>query len=65
MPEREPSAWDVVRPLRQWARENSAHAQWIAEGAPRLTDLEHLERFGVKYVKPKGKSTTKGERHGR
>jgi len=48
----EVTAWDAVRPLRQWARENPEHARWIAEGAPRLTDLEYLERFGAPYQKP-------------
>jgi hypothetical protein len=40
---------DAERALRRWQAENPAHAQWILNGYPTLTDDEHVARFGVAY----------------
>jgi len=55
MNERPGQAWEAVRALREWARREPAHAKWIADGAPRLTDLEYLERFGAPHAKQRRK----------
>ena len=42
---------DAIRACRSWAETNPAHAQWIADGYPTLSEAEHLERFGEPYKK--------------
>lgn len=37
------------RSLEQFAQDHPAHAQWIKDGYPTLTDAEHVERFGKPY----------------
>jgi hypothetical protein len=46
---------DCDRALARWQAENPAHAQWILDGYPTLTDDEHVARFGVKYERSKRK----------
>lgn len=41
-----PEALDA---LARFRRAHPAHAAWIAEGAPTLTDDEHVRRFGEPY----------------
>jgi hypothetical protein len=40
---------DAERALQRWQAENPAHARWILDGYPTLTDDEHVSRFGVPY----------------
>ncbi len=48
--EPDPGAVDAaLRAIRVWRRLEPAHAQWVADGAPALTEAEHLERFGGAY----------------
>jgi len=39
----------ALRELARWRDRNDAHARWIADGYPTLTEREHLERFGEPY----------------
>jgi hypothetical protein len=41
---------NALRAMATWRRENPAHAQWIADGYPTMTEAEHVERFGEPYV---------------
>jgi len=45
------SGAEAVKALRAWQQRNPAHYDWVADGAPRLTAEQHLERFGVPYKK--------------
>lgn len=40
---------EALAALRAFRRNEPAHAAWITDGAPRLTDADHLERFGEPY----------------
>lgn len=40
---------NALRALAQFRRTDPARAQWIEDGAPTLTDAEHVERFGEPY----------------
>lgn len=40
---------DARRALAQLRRDEPALVAWIAAGAPRLTEQEHVERFGEPY----------------
>jgi hypothetical protein len=44
---------DAERALRRWQAEAPAHAQWILDGYPTLTDADHVARFGEPYTGPK------------
>jgi hypothetical protein len=37
--------------MRSWVAQNQAHAKWVTDGYPTLTEAEHLERFGEPYTK--------------
>lgn len=41
----------AVYALAKWRASDPRHAAWIIDGAPPLTEREHVERFGVAYVK--------------
>ena len=40
---------NALRAMARWKAENPAHAQWIADGYPSLTEAEHVARFGEPY----------------
>lgn len=40
---------DALAALERFRREQPALAAWIGEGAPTLTDEEHVRRFGEPY----------------
>ena len=40
---------EALTALERFRRASPAHAAWIAEGAPALTDDEHVRRFGEPY----------------
>lgn len=44
------------RALAAFHRDDPALASWVSEGAPRLTEAEHLYRFGEPYVSHKRKA---------
>lgn len=44
------AADDADKAIRRWAAENPAHAKWITDGYPTLTDDEHVVRFGESYA---------------
>jgi hypothetical protein len=44
---------DCDRALARWQAEEPAHARWILDGCPTLTDAEHVARFGVPYTATK------------
>jgi hypothetical protein len=35
--------------MRAWVRSDLAHAKWIEDGYPTLTEAEHVARFGEEY----------------
>ena len=39
----------AVDAMRRWAAANAAHAQWIRDGYPTLTEAQHLAIFGEPY----------------
>ena len=41
---------NALRALAAFRRDAPAHAAWIEEGHPTLTDADHLARFGEPYV---------------
>jgi hypothetical protein len=51
--------------LERFRRFEPAHAEWIADGAPNLSEAEHFARFGVPYRSHRSRKTTKGESGGR
>jgi hypothetical protein len=44
---------DAIRALASFRRDDPAHAQWILDGFPTLSEAEHLRRFGEPYNKPR------------
>lgn len=51
-----PGAGEVAaKACRAWTAANPAHAQWIIDGHPTLTEPEHQARFGEKYRKQTSK----------
>ena len=41
---------EALQVLANFRRHFPAHAQWVEEGAPRLSHEDHLRRFGVPYT---------------
>lgn len=49
---------ELLRSLAALRRSDPALVRWIEDGAPNLTDAEHVRRFGHPY------STSRGRRRG-
>ncbi len=50
----EPNALpNALHALETFARQHPEHARWITDGAPPLTDDEHVARFGEPYKRGK------------
>lgn len=47
------AARDAVRACRELRARHPELVAWIEAGAPRLTELEHTERFGMPYRRGK------------
>lgn len=45
------SATAAIVALSAWATANQAHARWLADGYPTLTEAEHVARFGNAWRK--------------
>ncbi len=50
-----PELQRALRALRIFRLTEESHYAWIVGGAKTLTEAEHLQRFGVPYVKAKPK----------